>query len=87
MYTVGQFRTVVHNVDCGMPTVVDRAWDYKATWPGDRNARVYFNKSGSGAIIDHIVRSSNPKGTGGKMIAYSLQKVGIRQPTFLRAKK
>ena len=77
MYTVGQFRTVVHNIDCDMPTVVDRGWDYEATWLGDPNARVYFNKS----------ESSNPKGTGGKMIAYSLQKVGIRQPTFLRAKK
>ena len=85
-YTVGQFRTVVHNVDCDMPTVVDRGFDYEATWPNFPNDRVYFAKLGSGAIIDHVVRSGNPEGSGGKMIAYALQKVGIRQPTFLQAK-
>ena len=81
-YTVGQFRTVVHNVNCGRPVVVDQGFNYRATWPGDDRAIIFFEKESGGVSIEYINRSNNPSGSGGTMIAYAVQDAGISKSAF-----
>lgn len=57
---------------------------YEFKFPGDSKAIIQMEKpEDGGAIIEYIERGSQPKGSGGQMIADAVREAGIDQPKNL----
>jgi hypothetical protein len=66
------------------PNVEPHFGGYRATFRGDPRALAAFEPLGAGVRVTDLYRGGQPSGSGGLMLAESLQRAGLARPEFIR---